>query len=120
MEVYENVLTGRLKGLYVFLFFLRKYTERGGVVTRPRSALTGREETGRGAGGGAVGVIVSSSLASAANCLDECRAVAASQRMSGVCVSEREACTFEGRIARDCEGESEGGHDCAATSALHR
>lgn len=56
---------------------------RGGFFVRQWSGLTGgEEETGRGAGGGAVAVIVSSSLASTANCLDECRAMAASQWMN--------------------------------------
>lgn len=41
---------------------------------------TGGEETGGGAGGGAVGVIVGSSLASAANCLEERCAMAAGQQ----------------------------------------
>lgn len=84
VEVYDNALTGRQKGLYV----LRKRRGgravagwRGGVSTRRWSGLTG-EKTGRGTGGGAVGVIVSRSLASASNCLDECRGMAASQWMN--------------------------------------
>ncbi len=85
-EVYENVLTGRQKGLYVLR--TRRYGRRivvrwqGGVFLRQWSGLTVGERAGRGAGGGAVGVIVSSALASAANCLDECRAVAPSQQMN--------------------------------------
>lgn len=85
-EAYENVLTGRQKGLYVLR--TRRHGGRtvvwwrGGIFMGQWSGLTGGEETGRGAGGGAVGVIVSSSLASAANCLDECRAMAAGQQMN--------------------------------------
>lgn len=51
---------------------------RGGVFTRRWRGLTG-EETGGGAGVGAVSVTVSSSPASAANYLDKCRGMAASQ-----------------------------------------
>lgn len=56
---------GRQKGLY--------------VLRRDMEGEQRLGETGRGAGGGSMGVIVSSSLVSAANCLDECRAMAASQ-----------------------------------------
>lgn len=62
-----------------------------------RTSLTGREQTGGGAEGEAGGVIVSSSLASAANCPDECRAVAASQRMNCkqcLCERVRGACSI--------------------------
>lgn len=72
----RNVLTGRQK---VF-----KNRHGGGTAVGWRGgALTGGTETCGEAGGGAVGVIVSSSPASAANCLDECRAVAAGQQMNG-------------------------------------
>ncbi len=54
-----------------------------------------------------MGVIVSSSPVSAANCFDECRAVAASQRMNSVCVGEREAGArmpvFHGKIICNLE-----------------
>jgi len=58
------------------------HANTGSAFMRQCSSSTGEEDPGRGAGGGAVGVIVSSSLASAANCLDECCAMAASQRMN--------------------------------------
>ena len=75
----KNVLTGRQK---VF-----KNRHGGGTAVGWRGgALTGGTETCGEAGGGAVGVIVSSSPASAANCLDECRAVAAGQQMNGGCL----------------------------------
>lgn len=95
----KNVLTGRQK---VF-----KNGHGGGTAVGWRGgALTGGTETCGEAGGGAVGVIVSSSPASAANCLDECRAVAAGQQMNGGCVRA-------GRRARGvrntCDGEGGAG-----------
>lgn len=100
----RNVLTGRQK---VF-----KNRHGGGTAVGWRGgALTGGTETCGEAGGGAVGVIVSSSPASAANCLDECRAVAAGQQMNGGCVRAgwRPRVRARGvRNTRNREGRAEG------------
>lgn len=63
---------------------------QGSVFMREWTSLTGREQNGGRARSEAGGVIVSSSLASAANCLDECRAMAASHQMNRKqCLGER-------------------------------
>lgn len=89
VAVHENVPMGRREGFNVS----RECAEAGQggvwVVGYQRIHETiechigGKRGPGAGgAGGGAVGVIVVSSLASAANWLDECCVMAASQRMN--------------------------------------